>query len=143
MSTTTDALATALDSENAAIFTYGVMTAYVASARRSMLEEYIAAHRKSRDALSGALTTAGASVPAAAPGYTLPIAVTDPVSAAKVALAAEIDCTVAYRALLERGADAASRTLGVDGLTAGAERAAQWRLALGEKPATVALPGRR
>lgn len=139
MSTT--ALTTAADSENAAIFTYGVITAFISTARRSMLEDFIAEHRSARDALNSAIVAAGGTAPSAAPGYTLPIEVTDPVSAVKVALAAEVDCTVAYRALLEQADSDSARTLGIDGLSASALRAAQWRVVLGDKPVTVAFPG--
>ena len=72
----------------------------------------------------------------------LPLTVSDPASAAKAALAAETDCTVAYRSLLERPTTAV-RQIGLDGLTASANRAAQWRAALKQSPFTVALPGSR
>ena len=141
MSTTTDALSVAAEAENAAVFTYGVITAFVSSARRAMLEDFIAEHRVARDALNTAISTAGATAPEPDPGYTLPIKVADPVSAAKVVLAAEVDCTTAYRALLEKADSTSARTLGADGLTASASRAAQWRVVLGQRPVTVALPG--
>ena len=48
MTAPTDALAAAVDAEDAAIFTYGVSTAYVSTARRSMVAEYVAAHRVRR-----------------------------------------------------------------------------------------------
>ncbi|MEP9413609.1 ferritin-like domain-containing protein [Gordonia sp. VNQ95] len=138
-----DAMSAAVETQNAAIFTYGVATAFISSARRPMLEEFIAEHRTERDRLTAAITAAGGTAPEAAAGYTLPITVNDPVSAARVVLDSEIDCTVAYRALLEQADGAPARTLGVDGLTSSALRAARWRVALGERPATVAFPGRR
>lgn len=141
MTTTTDALAVALAAENAAIFTYGVVAAYAASSRQQAISEYTAQHRALRTELEAALTAAGVPVPPAAAGYNLPVAVTDPVSALTVALAAEEDCAVAYRSLLEQAADVNNRRLGLGGLTDSAVRAANWRVVLRISPATVALPG--
>ncbi|MGW0035864.1 ferritin-like domain-containing protein [Gordonia sp. NPDC003376] len=138
---TIESLTAAADAENAAIFTYGVITAFVTAARRPTVNENIAAHRTARDAVGAAITAAGGTPPLAAAGYTLPVDVTDPLSAAKVALAAEVDCTVAYRAVLEQSDDEKAHTLAVDELTASARRASDWRVALGDKPATVAFPG--
>jgi len=138
---TTDALAATLDAENATIFTYGVVAAYAAAARAQTIAEFTAEHRSRREELTAALTTAAAEVPEAAPGYDLPQPITDPVSALTVALSTEEDCTIAYRALLERAEDAAARSLALGGLTDSARRAATWRLALRISPSTVALPG--
>lgn len=141
MTVTTDALAATLDAENATIFTYGVVAAYAAAARAQTIAEFTAEHRSRREELTAALTTAAAEVPEAAPGYDLPQPITDPVSALTVALSTEEDCTIAYRALLERAEDAAARSLALGGLTDSARRAATWRLALRISPSTVALPG--
>ncbi|WP_020107337.1 ferritin-like domain-containing protein [Nocardia sp. 348MFTsu5.1] len=141
MTTTTDAIAVALDAENAAIFTYGVVAAHAASVRDQMISEYTAEHRAQRTELEAALTVAQAAVPAAAAGYNLPVPVTDPVSALTVALAVEEDCAIAYRSVIEQAADPEGRRLGLRGLTASAVRAAQWRVVLRISPATVALPG--
>lgn len=141
MTTTTDALTVALAAENAAIFTYGVVAAYAAPSREQAISEYTAQHRALRTELEAALTAAKAPVPPAAAGYNLPIAVTDPVSALTVALAAEEDCAVAYRGLLERADTVDIRGLGLRGLTDSALRAANWRVVLRISPATVALPG--
>ncbi|WP_437424613.1 ferritin-like domain-containing protein [Williamsia muralis] len=138
---TTDALAATLDAENATIFTYGVVAAYAAAARAQTIAEFTAEHRSRREELTAALTTAATEVPEAAPGYDLPQPITDPVSALTVALSTEEDCTIAYRALLERAEDAAVRSLALGGLTDSARRAATWRLALRISPSTVALPG--
>ncbi|MGC4932634.1 ferritin-like domain-containing protein [Gordonia sp. DT30] len=143
MSSTTDALANAAGAENAAIFTYGVITAFVSASRRPMVDDNIAAHRTARDAVNEAITKAGGTPPEPAAGYTLPLTVNDPVGAAKAAEAAEDDCAVAYRSVIEKADSESARILGVDQLTASARRAAQWRIALGDKPATVPFPGRR
>ncbi|MXP22439.1 DUF4439 domain-containing protein [Gordonia sp. HNM0687] len=142
MTATTDALAAAVDTENAAIFTYGVSTAFVSAARRPTVAEYVAAHRVRRNALVAALTAAGVAAPEAAAGYTLPVDVDDSVTAVRALLAAEVDCTVAYRALIEQADDATARRAGLDGLTESSVRAANWRVALRDSPVTVAFPGR-
>ncbi|GAB88810.1 ferritin-like domain-containing protein [Gordonia rhizosphera] len=141
MTETTDALSAAVDAENAAIFTYGVVTAFVSATRRDTVATFSAAHRAARDTLSQALIAAQAPVPEAAAGYTLPVAVKDPVSAVRALLAAEVDCTEAYRALLERADDAPARRLGLDGLTDSAVRAARLRAILRMSPVTLAFPG--
>jgi Domain of unknown function (DUF4439) len=141
MSQTTDALTVALNAENAAIFTYGVVAAYAAASRSQTIAEYTAEHRARREELVAALTTAQAEVPAAAAGYDLSAPITDPVSALTVALTAEEDCATAYRALIEQAEDVPGRRLALDGLTDSAGRAANWRLVLRISPATVALPG--
>ncbi|MGV9824675.1 ferritin-like domain-containing protein [Gordonia sp. NPDC003429] len=142
MSATTDALVDAADAENAAIFTYGVMTAFVSAARRVTVADYTAEHRAARDAVDAAITAAGGTPPEAAAGYTLAAPITDSVSAVRAGLSAENDCAVAYRVVLEQADSEAARRLGVDGLIASALRAARWRVVLRESPATVAFPGK-
>lgn len=141
MSAATDALATAVDAENAAIFAYGVAVAYAANTRRGVVEEYTAAHRARRDEFARLITAAGATAPVAAVGYVLPVAVTDPVTAVRAMLTAEEDCARAHRVLLEKADTEAVRRAGVDALSEAAVRAARWRLVLQVSPSTVALPG--
>ncbi|MEO9328735.1 ferritin-like domain-containing protein [Gordonia aurantiaca] len=136
-----DPLVAAADAENAAIFTYGVITAFVAASRRRMVSDLEAQHRARRDEIAHAITAAGGTPPVAAAGYTMPIDVTGPESAARIALIAEEDCATAYRALLEQADDEAGRRIGVDGLSESAVRAAAWRVVLKESPVTVAFPG--
>ena len=143
MSETTDALKAVVTVEHAAVFTYGVITAFTNSTRRTMVDEFTAAPRAARDTAAEAMRAAGSTPPDQEPGYVLPLTVSDPASAAKAALAAETDCTVAYRSLLEKADTTAVRQIGLDGLTASANRAAQWRAALKQSPFTVALPGSR
>ena len=136
-----DPLVVAAETENAAIFTYGVITAFVAASRRRTVAEYADAHRARRDEIDRTIEAAGNTPPLAAAGYTLPIEVTNPTTAARAALGAEIDCASAYRALLEQADDETGRRIGADGLSDSAVRAARWRVALQESPVTVAFPG--
>ena len=141
MSDTTTALTNAVDAENAAIFTYGVATAFIGTGGRREVGEYVAAHRVRRDELAADLTAAGGTPPEAAVGYTLPVQVTGPESAATVLLDAEEECARAFRAMAEQVDTPELRRRAVDGLTDCALRAAHWRVALAQSPVTVAFPG--
>ncbi len=63
MSETTDALKAVVTVEHAAVFTYGVITAFTNSTRRTMVDEFTAAHRAARDTAAEAMRTATASSP--------------------------------------------------------------------------------
>ena len=139
--TQTSALNDAADAENTAVFTYGVITAFTKRDVRTTVAEYIAAHRVRRDELNEKLLAAGESERTPAPGYTLPVQVTDQDTAAKAVIAAERDCETAYRALLEKAEENSVRRLALDGLVDCALRSAYWRGVAGVSPLTVALPG--
>lgn len=141
MSDTTTALASVVEAEHSAVFTYGVLTAFTTGATRSAVAKYIAEHRARRDECNRALVTAGGTARETAAGYVLPNQVTDAASAARAALTAETDTAATYRSLAERADTVELRRLAVDGLTDCALRAADWREAAGIKPSTVALPG--
>lgn len=143
MSDTTDALGVAVDAENAAVYTYGVLTAFTVGERRTTVATDIAEHRARRDELNTTLVAAGGSARDTAAGYVLPVDVTNSTSATRAALAAELDCAQAYRALAERADVDRIRRLAVDGLTDCALRSAYWRAAAGITPVTTALPGTR
>ncbi|CAM4039749.1 MULTISPECIES: ferritin-like domain-containing protein [Tsukamurella] len=138
-----EAAVAALQAEYAAVYLYGVVDAYASPARRGEIAKYAAEHRAQRDSLVSALGGAGVQVPVAAPAYTPPEPVTDPVSAAKVAAAVEDDSAAAYRSLLSKGDSDGLRHLGVTGLGAAAVRGARWRVALGVTPVTGPFPGIR
>ncbi len=141
MSESTDALATALQAEYAAVFAFGVIASRAAESRADLVATSAADHRARRDALAEALRAADEDVPPAAIGYRLGEDVTDAASAARAAVTVEQDCAEAYRAGLERTDTPELRTLCLDGLTATAIRRAKWRLAAGLSPSTTALPG--
>ncbi|KQR98823.1 hypothetical protein ASG12_10710 [Williamsia sp. Leaf354] len=141
MSEATDALAAAVEAENAAVFVYGVAVAYAAASRRDTIADFTAEHRSRRDELERLMLAAKVTAPLPAAGYVPPVSITDPVTAIQAVLAAEQDCARAYRALLERADDRSQRQAGVDALSDSARRAANWRLVLRISPATVASPG--
>ena len=136
-----DALGLALQAENAAIYSYGLITAYGNPGRRDQVAIHSAAHRARRDGAQTMLTAAGAAAPTAAAGYTVPFPVTDADSAARLAVAAEQDAAVAWRSALERAESERVRTVAIDNLTDSAIRAGNWRVALGIAPPTTAFPG--
>lgn len=139
--TAVDALRAAIRAEDAAIFTYGVMTAFTRNDVRGRVAADIAAHRIQRRALAAALVKAGGQVPAPAAGYRLAHPVTDVRSAGRAAVTAEDDTASTHRALVERSDTDAQRQLGVDGLTGSAVRAVYWRGVGDVTPTAVVLPG--
>lgn len=143
MTPTEDALAAAITAEHAAVYLYGLVDAYAAATRKEEIATYTAEHRAQRDALARVLSAAGAEVPAAAPAYTPPEAVTDPLSAARVAAAVEDDVATAHRNVLAHADGDGVRHLGTSGLGDAAVRGARWRSALGQSPVTTPFPGIR
>ncbi|NLV78440.1 MAG: ferritin-like domain-containing protein [Rhodococcus sp.] len=132
----------ALAVEHAAVFGYGVVAAFADPGRADEVAADTAAHRARRDATVDTLTAAGVTPPVAAPGYTVPFPVADPVQAAELAVQIETDVAVAWRSVLERADTEAVRADAVVALTESAIRAARWRSNLGIVPPTVAFPGR-
>ncbi|MDV6265622.1 ferritin-like domain-containing protein [Rhodococcus globerulus] len=141
-STTSDsAVLDAIESENAAIFAYGVVAAFSNPARANEVATHMATHRARRDALSVIAVDAGLTPPIAAAGYDIPFPVTDAITAAQLAAQIEADTAAAYRALIEQADSDDLRTFGVEALTDASIRGAGWNLALGTTPATSAFPG--
>lgn len=135
------ALSSALSAEDGAIYAYGVATAFARPDRLPQISEHVAAHRARREAVIAMLTAAGAVAPPAAAGYTLPFPVDDADSAARLAVAAEHDCAVAWRSALEHARSAEVRDFAVTALSDAAVRAGKWRVAVGTVPPTTAFPG--
>lgn len=98
------ALADALSAEHAAVYAYGVVAARVRTARSTAVGAAWQEHLRRRDELVSVLTAAGAVVPVPAPGYTLPVEVSDAETAVALALAVEESTAVAWRSVLERSA---------------------------------------
>lgn len=139
--TVADALTAALKAEDAAIFTYGVLTAFTRNDVRSRLAVDIAAHRVRRRALAEDLTKTGTPVPNPASGYRLPVKVTDVRSAGRAAVEAEVETQVAYRSVVEQADTDALRRFGAESLAESAVRAVYWRGVAGIDPTVIAMPG--
>lgn len=141
MSPTTEALTSAVDAANGAIFAYGVATAFTTGEQRNTIGVFIGEQRVTRTSMNEALVAAGGTECQSQAGYTLPEEVTDATSAMTVLLAAEEDCAAAYVALAEHADSPDLRRSAVGALTGSALRASHWRAALNISPVTVAFPG--
>ncbi|WP_459547203.1 ferritin-like domain-containing protein [Nocardia sp. X0981] len=136
------ALHDALAAEYAAVYAYGLIAAHTDPDRRRMVGQYTGAHRARRDATVDLLTGKGGTAPPAEPAYTVPIPVTDPDSAARLAIVVETDTAVAWRAVAEYARGEAVRRAAIEALTESALRRAAWQTIRGTDPATTAFPGR-
>jgi hypothetical protein len=130
----------ALGAEHAALWVYGLVSAFL-NGYDASVQECKNAHRARRDATELLLSGAGQGPRSAEPAYVTPQPVTDQASAIAVIVVAESDCTVAWRAVLERTDDKTLRAAALDGLRDAAVRATRWRVAGGQSPATPPLPG--
>lgn len=131
----------ALGAEHAALWVYGLVSAFLPDDYADALLEASNTHRARRDATELLLSGAGQEPRPAEAAYVPPQPVTDQASAIAVLVVAETDVTVAWRAVLERTDDRTLRAAGLAGLTDAAVRATRWRRASGQTPATPPLPG--
>lgn len=136
------ALQAALAAEHAAVWGYGVVSAYLPASANSQLNEAAAAHRARRDVTERTLLDAGVPPAPAEPGYLTPEPVTDADSALRLAIALETDAAVAWRSVVEQGpAEPRTRNAALDALTGAAVRAVRWRATAGSDQLTVPFPG--
>jgi Domain of unknown function (DUF4439) len=135
-----DAVQAALGAEHAAVWTYGLVSAFAAQ-QAAGVAEGANAHRARRDVTERWLRDKGATPVPPAAAYLPPQPVDSAASAIAALVAVETDACVAWRGVLERTEDGALRTSALDALTAAAVRATRWRKAGGITPLTVALPG--
>jgi hypothetical protein len=133
------ALQQALAAEYAAIWIYGLATAFLAGGKD--VATGAAAHRAVRDAARRWVATAGATPKPAAAAYRPPSPVTGAASARTALIAAETDCAAAWRAVIEATSRASMRTHALDALTGAAVRATGWRQASDIVPSAHPLPG--
>ncbi len=138
-----EAVQAALGAEHAAVWVYELVSAFLPAALGGPMQEGLTGHRSRRDATERLLAAGGLTPRPAEPAYVPPKPVTDQASAIAVLITAEGDCSVAWRAVLERTDDGAVRKAALEALTASAVRAARWRKASGVTPAVVAMPGVR
>ncbi|PRX51039.1 uncharacterized protein DUF4439 [Prauserella shujinwangii] len=135
------ALQEALAAEHAAVWVYGLVSAFLPATYRTGLEDGAAAHRDRRDACERVLAAAGATPRPPEPAYPPPEPVTDAASAESLVVTAEADAAEAWRGVLERTDDGGLRTLAVQSLIGSATRGTRWRMESGAEPAAVPLPG--
>ena len=139
-SDTRAAVEAALGAEHAAVWSYGLATAFLASGDQTALAEAALAHRERRDELVALCEAGGvAPVPAAA-AYGTPRPVTDAASAAALLVVAEDDTAVGWRAVLERTDDAELRRSGVAAVVSAATVGVRWRRLAGTAAPRAAVP---
>jgi hypothetical protein len=132
----------ALGAEHAAMWAYGLVTAFMSDELDEAVRTATSMHRARRDVTEVLLADAGQTPRPAEPAYVPPAAVTDQTGAIAVLVVAESDATVAWRAVLDRTDDAALRKTALEALTGSAVQAAKWRRVIGSAPTTPALPGK-
>ncbi|MEU7477383.1 ferritin-like domain-containing protein [Lentzea sp. NPDC042327] len=134
----TEAVQTALGTEHAAVWTYGLVSAFLDN---PAVAEGANAHRARRDTTERWLKDHNATPNPPAAAYLPPSPVSDGLSAIAALVAVEQDACAAWRGVLERTDDAALRTSALDALTTAAVRATRWRKAAGTTPASITMPG--
>ncbi|MEU3270645.1 ferritin-like domain-containing protein [Saccharomonospora sp. NPDC006951] len=137
-----DALQRALAAEHAAVWVYGLVSAFLPADFGRGIDAGAAAHRDRRDACERVLAATGTAPVPAETAYLAPEEVTDEASAVALVITAEQDAAAAWHGVLERTDDAGLRTLACDSLIGSATRGTSWRMEAGRQPAAVALPGR-
>lgn len=135
------AVQSALGAEHAALWVYGLVSAFLPDSFKAPVAEGTTAHRARRDATERLLAAAGETPQPAEPAYVPPKPVTDQKSAIAVLVVAESDTAVAWRAVLERTDDAKVRRAALEALTVAAVRATRWRKTAGQSPAAPPFPG--
>ncbi|GAA1272302.1 ferritin-like domain-containing protein [Saccharothrix xinjiangensis] len=135
-----EAVQGALGAEHAAVWTYGLVSAFI-SQQAAAVAEGANAHRARRDATERRLRDQGVTPNPPAPAYLPPQPVDSAASAIAALIAVETDACVAWRGVLERTEDAGLRTSALDALTTAAVRATRWRRAAGLTPLSITFPG--
>lgn len=138
---TVDALQQALSAEHAAVWVYGLVSAFLPDSYDKGVAKGMSAHRDRRDATERLLAAATITPISPEPAYTTPQPVTDKDSAVAVLAVAEDDATVAWRAVLDRADDPGVRQAALEALTEAAVRGTHWRQDAGTEPAAQAMPG--
>lgn len=139
-----DAVQAALAAEHAAIWAYGLASAYLPDSENGAVATASTAHRTRRDATVQMLLATGVAPAVAAPSYRTPGPVVDGPSAAALLVTAEDDVAAGWRAACERtqpGEGAPVRMLGIDGVVSAGASVARWRQIAGTTPAVVPFPG--
>jgi Domain of unknown function (DUF4439) len=128
------ALQAALAAENAAIFGYGVVGAYLTGRSQAAAGQDWTGHNQARDTLTAMISGLGAVPVAAQASYRLPFRVHDAASAMALTAYLEDGVTQAYLGLVAVS-DPRLRQFGAMAVQDAAQRAAFWR------GSTQAFPG--
>lgn len=136
-----DPLQTALAAEHAAVWVYGLVSAFLPADFAEAEKSGAAEHALRRDFLQTTLSASGATPVAPEAAYVPKKPVTDAKSASLVVATAEADCASAWLAVINHTDDAGLRTTALHALVAASRRGTPWRSEAGEKPVAIAMPG--
>ncbi|PKW19492.1 ferritin-like domain-containing protein [Saccharopolyspora spinosa] len=137
-----NALRSALSAEHAAVWVYGLASAFAGEPRvRSAIDDAMEQHQRLRDTAERTLRDAAQTPVAAQPAYSVGEPVSGQEAAIGMLVTAENDCEIGWRSVLENTEDPALRGIALDGLTTSAVRATRWRLTIGRQPAALPFPG--
>jgi hypothetical protein len=134
------AVQVALGTEHAAVWTYGLVSAFLGQ-QAAAVSEGANAHRARRDTTERWIKDNGATPRPPAAAYLPPAPVSDAASSLAALVAVENDACAAWRGVLERTDDQTLRKSALDALTTAAVRATRWREVAGTSPASIAFPG--
>ncbi|MFC9257873.1 ferritin-like domain-containing protein [Amycolatopsis thailandensis] len=138
---TADAVQQALGAEHAAIWVYGLVSAYLPAAFGGAVSRGTAEHVKRRNVCERMLSAAGQPPAGPEAAYVPPKPVTDANSAMELVATAESDVAAAWLGVIDRTDDAALRTTALNALVGSARRGTAWRAEFGAKPVAIAMPG--
>lgn len=136
------ALQNALGTEHAALWSYSLVLAFLPAAQVQQARGDELAHTALRGAVEETLTQLGRTPATAQPAYAVPRPVTDGASAVALAVVAENDCLVAWRAVVDRCPDRSLRRVALTALTDATLRCSRWRAGANLLPAVPVFPGR-
>jgi hypothetical protein len=136
-----NALCTALATEHAVIYGYGIVSAHSPPDVNKLVAYAMYQHRERRDRAIVMLAGRSVSAPVAAAGYQLPMPVDNATDAARLAVRIEKDSEVAWRAVIEQAQTPQDRSFGVTALAQSAVLATRWNQVLSIWPITTAFPG--
>ncbi|OXM44314.1 hypothetical protein CFP75_35080 [Amycolatopsis alba DSM 44262] len=138
---TAEAVQQALAAEHAAIWVYGLVSAYLPAAFAGAVSRGTAEHVKRRNVCERMLSAAGQTAAGPEAAYVPPKPVTEAKSAMELVATAESDVAAAWLGVIDRTDDAALRTTALNALTGSARRGTAWRAEFGAKPVAIAMPG--
>ncbi|MFC3456413.1 ferritin-like domain-containing protein [Amycolatopsis speibonae] len=136
-----EAVQQALSAEHAAIWVYGLVSAYLPAAFTGAVSRGAAEHVKRRNVCERMLSAAGQTPTGPEAAYVPPKPVTEAKSAMELVSTAESDVAAAWLGVIDRTDDAALRTTALNALIGSARRGTAWRAEFGAKPVAIAMPG--
>ncbi|MEU3627326.1 hypothetical protein BS329_01380 [Amycolatopsis coloradensis] len=138
---TAEAVQQALAAEHAAVWVYGLVSAYLPAAFTGAVTRGAAEHVKRRNVCERMLSAGGQTPTGPEAAYVPPKPVTDAGTAMELVATAESDASAAWLGVIDRTDDAALRTTALNALIGSARRGTAWRAEFGATPVAIAMPG--